>query len=402
VNELDLADLLRRKRIVVCCGSGGIGKTTISAALGLHGALQGRTVLTLTIDPAKRLANSLGLKRIGNTEALVPREKFLQAGLEPSGQLYAMMLDTKHTFDELIARYAPSDEMQSKILSNRFYQNLSTAMAGSHEYLAMEKLYQIYLRGRYDLIVLDTPPTRHALDFLEAPNRVRAFFDRSISQWFLKPYLTMGKVGLGLFNRSASTVLRMVERVTGAEFLRDVSEFVTGLADAFDIFRSRAEEVMRVLQGEATSFLLVTGTDRTALEEATYFTSRLQEGRLPFAGIIVNRVHPRPDPGPRAAPAAPAPAGPAPEGVTPLELAERLHATRGLSLPVAARLADNYRQYQHLFRKDEQVLQAFAGRFPVQVPLRTVPVFDEDIYDLTGLARINASLFPAASISGGC
>jgi len=392
VTALDLDTLLQRKRILVCCGSGGIGKTTVSAALGLRGALQGKTVLTLTIDPAKRLANSLGLTKIGNSETLVPREKFIQAGLDPSGRLFGMMLDTKHTFDELIERYAPNEEMKRKILNNRFYQNLSSAMAGSHEYLAMEKLYQIYLQGRYDLIVLDTPPTRHALDFLEAPNRVRAFFDRSISQWFLKPYLTMGKIGLNFINRSASTVLKLVERMTGAEFLRDVSEFVTGLADAFDIFRSRAEEVMRVLQGEATSFLLVTGTDRTALEEATYFYSRLQDGRLPFGGVIVNRVHRLPtteNPGASDV------------GTPPLQdddpgeaFARRLHTERGLPATVAQRLVDNYLQVLWLSRKDERVLRAFAGTFPAQVPLRTVPIFDEDVFDLTGLAKINAFLFP--------
>ncbi len=384
---LNLEELLKRKRILVCCGSGGIGKTTVSAALGLQAALQGKTVLTLTIDPAKRLANSLGLQKIGNTEALVPREKFLQAGMEPAGNLFAMMLDTKHTFDELIGRYAPNEEIKGKILDNRFYQNLSSAMAGSHEYLAMEKLYQIYLQGRYDLIVLDTPPTRHALDFLEAPNRVRAFFDRSISQWFLKPYLTMGKMGLGLFNRSASTVLKLVERVTGAEFLRDVSEFVTGLADAFDIFRSRAEEVMRVLQGEATSFLLVTGTDRTALEEATYFYKRLHEGRLPFGGIVVNRVHTPPAPKPPGSPSLQE------EGDVE-QLTERLHSERGLPLSMAQKLVNNYLQYQRLFLRDDHVLQAFSGNFPEELPLRTVPVFDEDIFDLSGLAKINEYLFP--------
>lgn len=388
---LDLDAILRRKRIVVCCGSGGIGKTTVSAALGLRGALQGKSVLTLTIDPAKRLANSLGLQRIGNTEALVPREKFLQAGLDPPGRLFAMMLDTKHTFDELIGRYAPNEEMKRRILDNRFYQNLSTAMAGSHEYLAMEKLYQIYLQGSYDLIVLDTPPTRHALDFLEAPSRVRAFFDRSISQWFLKPYLTMGRIGLSLVNRSASTVIKLVERVTGAEFLRDVSEFVTGLADAFDIFKSRAEEVMRVLQGEAATFLLVTGPERAALEEATYFYRRLRDAGLPFGGIIVNRVHTVQ----QASATEPSAPGFPPSQITekPRVLRNRLQEERGLPPEVARRLVDNYLEYQHLSDKDTTALKAFVETFPGDIPLRTVPVFDEDIFDIEGLARVNTFLF---------
>lgn len=390
---LDLEELLKKKRIIVCCGSGGIGKTTISAALGVQGALLGKNVLTLTIDPAKRLANSLGLKHLGNTETLVPKEKFIRCGREPSGSLFAMMLDTKHTFDELIERYAPNDEIKRNILSNRFYQNLSSAMAGSHEYLAMEKLYQIYLRGRYDLIVLDTPPTRHALDFLEAPNRVRAFFDRSISQWFLKPYLTMGRMGLNLLNRTTGTVMKLVERVTGAEFLRDVSEFVTGLADAFDIFRSRAEEVMHVLRGESTSFLLITGTERTTQEEVAFFYNRLQEARLPFGGIIVNRVHTPPDlygvaPEDRQAHG--------PEAGNAREpLVHFLQKERDLPPAVARQLIDNYHHDHRLYERDETIVKDFLRTFPGKIPVRTIPVFDEDIFDLDGLLKVNTYLFPS-------
>lgn len=387
----DLHELMNTKRILICCGSGGIGKTTVSAALGVQAALQGKTVLTLTIDPAKRLANSLGLKELGNTEMLVPREKFLQCGREPSGTLYAMMLDTKHTFDELIERYAPNEEIKQNILKNRFYKNLSSAMAGSHEYLAMEKLYQIYLRGRYDLIVLDTPPTRHALDFLDAPNRVRAFFDRSISQWFLKPYLTMGRMGLSLINRTTTTVLKLVERVTGAEFLRDVSEFVTGLADAFDIFKSRAEEVMHVLRGEATSFLLITGTQRTSLDEVSFFYNRLQEAGLPFGGIIVNRVNAspfeqtygtRPDAHFREG-----------GGDSTEAMLRFLEEKRGLPSMMARKLTDNFLHHQRLSERDETILKDFVGRFPRSLPIMTIPAFDEDVFDLDGLLKINAHLF---------
>ena len=390
---LDLEELLKKKRILVCCGSGGIGKTTVSAALGVQGALLGKNVLTLTIDPAKRLANSLGMKSLGNTEALVPKEKFAQCGREPSGNLYAMMLDTKHTFDELIERYAPNEDIKRNILSNRFYQNLSSAMAGSHEYLAMEKLYQIYLRGRYDLIILDTPPTRHALDFLEAPNRVRAFFDRSVSQWFMKPYLSMGRMGLNLINRTAGTVLKPLERVTGAEFLRDVSEFVTGLADAFDIFRSRAEEVMHVLRGESTSFLLVTGTERTTLEEVTFFYNRLQEAMLPFGGIIVNRVHAPLTP---EEPMSDGEKGPSPDAESSEEpLVHFLQKNRALPPTVARQLVDNYHHYHRLYQRDERILNDFIHTFPGTIPVRTVPAFDEDIFDIQGLLKVNAYLFPS-------
>jgi len=393
---LDLERLLRSKQIVICCGSGGVGKTTVSAALGVQAALLGKKVLTLTVDPAKRLADSLGLSELGNQEARVPEERFLRHGKIPTGSLHAMMLDTKRTFDELIERYAPSEEVARNIMHNQFYQHLSSAMTGSHEYLAMEKLYQIHLEGRYDLIVLDTPPTKHALDFLEAPNRVRAFFDRSISQWFLKPYLTMGRLSLNLFNRTAGTVLRLVERFTGAEFLQDVSEFVTGLADSFDIFRSRAEEVMHVLRGGETTFLLVTSTDRSALDEAAYFYDRIQEAALPFGGIIANRFHAFPGPGAAECVSA--------EGSSPNGQALSLEANvsylseeRGLPPSVAHQLVENFDRCRKLAQRDQSVLQEFARRSPGQVPILTVPAFDEDVFDIDGLLKMNAHLFPLPS-----
>lgn len=393
--NLDLESLLRGKQIVICCGSGGVGKTTVSAALGVQAALLGKKVLTLTVDPAKRLADSLGLSELGNQEARVPEERFLRHGKNPTGSLHAMMLDTKRTFDELIERYAPNKDVARNIMHNQFYQHLSSAMTGSHEYLAMEKLYQIHLEGRYDLIVLDTPPTKHALDFLEAPNRVRAFFDRSISQWFLKPYLTMGRMSLNLFNRTAGTVLRLVERFTGAEFLHDVSEFVTGLADSFDIFRSRAEEVMHVLRGEHTTFLLVTATDRSALEEAAYFYDRIQEASLPFGGIIANRFHTFPVP--EAAGRLSAEGSP-PHGRAPLDTdISYLSKERGLPPSVARRLVENFDRYRRLARRDQNVLQEFARKSPRAVPILTVPAFDEDVFDIDGLLKMNAHLFPSPS-----
>ena len=395
--SLDLERLLRSKQIVICCGSGGVGKTTVSAALGVQAALLGKKVLTLTVDPAKRLADSLGLSELGNQEARVPEERFLRHGKIPTGSLHAMMLDTKRTFDELIERYAPSEEVARNIMHNQFYQHLSSAMTGSHEYLAMEKLYQIHLEGRYDLIVLDTPPTKHALDFLEAPNRVRAFFDRSISQWFLKPYLTMGRLSLNLFNRTAGTVLRLVERFTGAEFLQDVSEFVTGLADSFDIFRSRAEEVMHVLRGGETTFLLVTSTDRSAPGRGGLF---LRFGfRKPHCPSAVSSptvfMHSRV----RARQSALRRGGRFPAGRHyPWKLTSPTSAKSEGSPPsVAHQLVENFDRYRKLAQRDQSVLQEFARRSPRQVPILTVPAFDEDIFDIDGLLKMNAHLFPLPS-----
>ncbi len=391
MSDLDLTHLLRNKRIIICCGSGGVGKTTVSAALGVQGAILGMKVLALTVDPARRLADSLGLEELGNKVALVPEEKFLREGVKPAGRLYAMMLDTKHAFDELITRYAPNAAVAAEILNNRFYQHLSSAMAGSHEYLAMEKLYQIHLRGQYELIILDTPPTKHALDFLDAPNRIRAFFDRSISQWFLKPYLMMGRMGINLFNRTAGTVFRLLERFTGTEFLHDVSAFMTGLADSFDIFRSRADEVSVLLRSESTSFLLVTGTARTALEEATYFHERIRQSSLPFAGMIVNRVHPFP---PSAGPVE-RPEGEEDPGKEETDaLISYLEKTRGLSGSMARRLLENHAHAIRIARRDHEALRGFLAGLGGRIPLRTVPFLHEDIVDLGGLLRVNAHLFP--------
>ncbi len=388
---MDLASLLEEKRILVCCGSGGTGKTTVAAALAVQAALAGKKVLALTIDPARRLAASLGLSAIGNAETRVPEERFLACGVRPRGSLHAMMLDTKGAFDEVIARYAPSEAVRDNVLRNRFYQNLSTAMAGSHEYLAAETLYRIFLENRYDLIVLDTPPTRHALDFLEAPSRVKSFFDRRISGWFLQPTFRMGRVGWRFFHRTTGTVFRMVEKVTGAEFLRDVSEFLAGLADAFDIFRSRADEVLEVLRSDGTAFLLVTRTDPVAAGEASFFFRRLREGGLPLGACIVNKVHVLCDAPPVSTSSFLARSFAHPEGLDAAYLRNR----RGLPAEMADQLMACYRQCLRLASREAERLQDLRSRLSGEVPLYIVPALEEDVFDLAGLLRIGAFLIPA-------
>lgn len=390
--RVDLASLLEQKRILVCCGSGGTGKTTVAAALAVQAALVGKNVLALTIDPARRLAASLGLSASGNAETRVPAERFLACGVRPSGSLHAMMLDTKSAFDDVIARYAPSEEIRDNVLRNRFYQNLSTAMAGSHEYLAAETLYRIFLEKHYDLIILDTPPTRHALDFLEAPSRVKSFFDRRISSWFLQPTFRMGRLGWRVFHRTTGTVFRMVEKVTGAEFLRDVSEFLGGLADAFDIFRSRADEVLEILRSDGTAFVLVTRTDPVAVSEASFFFQRLRERGLPLGACIVNKVH-----GLCAAP--PASNGSFstrslthPEGLDAAYLRNR----RALTSDMAEELMECYRQCLRLASRETERLQDLRSRLSGAVPMYIVPALDEDVFDLAGLLRIGVFLVPGS------
>src|SRR4029079_18468316 len=219
--SMNVGDLLEGKQICICAGSGGVGKTTTSAAVAMEMAARGKKVAVLTIDPAKRLANSLGLPELGNEERLVEPERFIEHGVEMKGELWAMMLDAKRTFDELIERHAPDEATRDRVLNNRIYQEISNAMAGSQEYMAMEKLYELHQEGRFDLLVLDTPPTRNALDFIDAPERMTRFIEGRSLQFFLKP----GKLGLRIVGRSGAMLFSVLKRVTGIDLLQDLSEF---------------------------------------------------------------------------------------------------------------------------------------------------------------------------------
>jgi anion-transporting ArsA/GET3 family ATPase len=279
--------------IIVCCGSGGVGKTTISAAIGLHGALSGKKTIVLTIDPAKRLADSLGLKRFEADAQQVPVENCIVGKDSPGSDaaLYAMMLDAKHTFDQLIARYAPP-EFQKKILKNRYYQHLSNNMAGSHEYMAMEKLYEIFNQNEYDLIVLDTPPSRRALDFLEAPQRMLNILGHNFFMRMFKPYLKAGRWGVRFLNIFASPVLKGVSKVLGKQVLDDLSGFMQLWDDImFDGFSRRATAVKELLAGNKTLFLAVSTPQRLPMDEAIFLSKKLLLNEMPFGGFIINRVN---------------------------------------------------------------------------------------------------------------
>ena len=387
---MSLAGELWKKKIIVCVGSGGVGKTTTSAALALRHATEGRRVLVLTIDPAKRLANSLGLTELGNEERLIRPEIFRDHEIPMQGSLSAMMLDTKRTFDDLIKKYAPSEEIRDSILNNSFYQNLSSTMAGSHEYLAMEKLYELYKLGRYDLIVLDTPPTKQALDFLEAPGRLADFLDKSVLTWFLKPYFAAGRVGVRAFNRGGALVFSLLEWVTGVEFLRDVSDFFLGFNDVFGDFRVRAESVFKLLQSDEAIFVLVTTPDTLPFAEARYFLEKLREFGMPFGGLVVNKMHPD------------FLAGDGPSGAVEDETGKAVEALRRkLEIELESErysgalmdaLMENFRNFVTLAEIDRDRLQAFLNSLEVDIPLVTVPFFEEDIYDLPALMRLGESI----------
>jgi len=287
VNDFDVAGLATSARIVLCCGSGGVGKTTTAAALGLLAARNGRRALVMTIDPARRLAQALGLTELGTEPGRVPGEF-------GTGELWAMMLDTKRTFDALIEKYAADEAVRDTIFANSYYQHLSSQLAGSREFMALEKVHELARDARFDLLVVDTPPSQHALDFLDAPTRLFELFEGSFVGALLQPYRVAGRIGFGLFRRSSDAVLRVLERLTGFQVLADLSDFFLAFSGMFDGFKARSREVTEMLHGDATRFLLIAAPDPASLRAADAFFVRLSADRLPIGGLIVNRVHDAP------------------------------------------------------------------------------------------------------------
>ena len=271
-----VAELLEGKRICVCAGSGGVGKTTTSAAIAAGMAARGKRVAVLTIDPAKRLADSLGLPELGNTERQVDPGLFEAAGAPAAdGELWAMMLDAKQTFDEVVREHAPDAETRERILANRIYQQLSSALAGSQEYMAMEKLFEIHQEGRFDFLVLDTPPSRNALDFLDAPKRLTSFIEGRGMQMFMKPTGLATKV----VGRGSSMAFGMLKKVVGIDLLADLGEFFQAFSGMVDGFRERAKRVNELLADPSTCFMIVCGPQGEPIEEAVYFHRKLVEAK---------------------------------------------------------------------------------------------------------------------------
>jgi anion-transporting ArsA/GET3 family ATPase len=285
-----LASLVMSRRVLVTAGAGGVGKTTTAAALGVAAAMRGKRVLCLTIDPAKRLAQSLGLQEMTTEARVVAPELFKAAGVEMTGSLTAMMLDTKRTFDELVVRHSSSPQRAQALLQSRLYQYVAGSLAGTQEYMAMEKLAAVKMDPAYDLIVLDTPPTANALDFLDAPRRLTGALDSAAMRWFVEAFEASGKFSLNLMAKGASVVLRGIGKITGGSFLQSLSEFIAQLNDLFGGFRKRAEFVEGMLRGDDLSFVLVTSPSLAALREMEFFSQRLTESRMREGAFVVNRV----------------------------------------------------------------------------------------------------------------
>jgi anion-transporting ArsA/GET3 family ATPase len=356
--------------VVICAGSGGVGKTTSSAAIAMGLAAQGRRVAVVTIDPARRLADALGLDELGNDPALADPGRFASAGVTIRGELWAMTLDPKRTFDELIERLAPDEDARDEILGNRIYQQLSGAVAGSQEFTAVAKLYDLHASGRFDVLVLDTPPSRNALDFLDAPDRLTGFFEGRALKMFLAPTGLAARA----MGRGTGVVFGVMKRLTGVDLLEDLSVFFRALGGLIDGFRERAEGVARLLAAPGTVFLVITSPEREPVEEAIFFRRKLEDAGMPFGGLIVNRVHEL-DGGEL----------PSPEAVA-AELADELGPK------LAAKVARTYGEALALAERDVAAIERLCEETGESEPV-IVPELDGDVHDVDGLVAVHAHLF---------
>jgi anion-transporting ArsA/GET3 family ATPase len=364
-----LLDTVRTKSVVVCVGSGGVGKTTVAASIAMRAAELGRTACVLTIDPARRLANAMGLDALGNAPTRVPGA---------TGNLFAMMLDTKRTWDDLVHRFAPSEEQARRILANRYYQNISTALAGSQEFMAMEKLYELHESGTYDLLVLDTPPTRHALDFLGAPKKMMEFMDDRLLNFLTMP-TRMGKFGLGMLTSSTAMMFAVLQKITGFNVLKDISDYVTSFTGMHAGFKERAQKVEEHLRSRRSTFTIVASPNAETADEAAFFFQKLQSAAIPIGGFVLNRVR-----------------------LSALTTAEARKEWAALQTEpttlapdrdLAERLIDNFAAHEAMAAAHASHIAQLAQRCPGPYFRRIVPAFDEDVHSLSDLARINQYLF---------
>ncbi len=355
---MSAAELLAGKRTCICVGAGGVGKTTTAAAIALGMAAQGQKVAVVTIDPARRLANALGLEQLENDPRLVSPDRL--PGVELRGELWAMMLDPKRTFDELIERLAPSPERAEEIKRNRVYRELSSAVSGSQEFTAIEKLYEL-AEADFDLLVLDTPPAHSAAEFLNAPGRLTAFLGGGALQALLRPT----GVGMRLLGLGAGPVLAALKLVTGVDLVSDVTTFFTLLGGMTEQFNARAARVEQLLHAPETAFVLVTSAQDRPVEEAVWFRESLRRDRMPFSGAIVNRVNP-----------------PVSLGEVPLDLPKDLRA----------RLAECTSDHAVLAERDAANIRRLQSAF-LDEPILQVPDLPDDIHDIAGLLAIYRVLF---------
>ena len=381
---MSLEPLLAAKEIVICCGSGGVGKTTTAAAAAAMAAAHlGGKVLVITVDPARRLANALGLEQFGNIETQVPTDLFEAAGIEPRGQLWAAMLDTKQSWDGLVQVHAPDVATRDAILANPLYENITGRFVQSHDYIAMERLYEIHASGRYDLIVVDTPPTRSAIDFLEAPERMADFFSSRLLRWLTVPARSR------VFTMASKPFYTVADRILGSQFLEDIAEFFLLFQTMYEGFVERAEAVTRTLSDKRTTFVVVSTLEAAPAREAEFFIDALASRKYPLGAVVINKALPTLflDAGAKGAA----------ERLCrdAAGVAERVVAAEPVGeVPQLARVlgevGESYLNFQVVATREAEQRHELSAHADV---VATVPFADHDITDLAGLLELGRSLW---------
>ena len=365
--------LVMSREIVVCCGTGGVGKTTTAAVVAIEAARRGRRSVVVTIDPAKRLADALGLKALTDEPIQIDQQIWDISTSSPpnSGTLSALMLDTKSTFDKLVQEHAPDGAAAQRILDNRFYRNVSGALGGTQEYMAMEKLYELHTSGAFDLIVIDTPPSRHALDFLDAPERLLRLLDNRMFRLLMMPTKTYMKVA----SVALQTLLRTVSRVVGREVVDDAIAFFQAFEGMEAGFRLRAAKVQTLIDDPETAFVLVTAPRRDAVDEAAFFAQRLAANGLSVAGLVVNRIHPSFG------------------SADPSALRQAAAAAAAAGSPARVTL-ENLADLREIAVRERAMLDGLTTKIPSGA-VAYVPLLDHDVHDIATLAAVAPHLFPS-------
>jgi anion-transporting ArsA/GET3 family ATPase len=378
-----LERLFAAKEIVIHCGSGGVGKTTTAAAAAAEAAVHlGGKVLVLTVDPAKRLANALGIEQFGNVEARVPAAAFEEAGVEPRGELWAAMLDTKQSWDDLIRRHAPDATTRDAILANPLYQNLMGRFVQSHDYIAMERLYDLHTSGKYDLIVVDTPPTRHAIDFLEAPSRMADFFSSRLLRWLTAP--ARSKV----VNFASKPFYTVADRILGTQFLQDIAEFFLLFQSMYDGFVERAEAVEKVIHDRRSTFVVVSTLESAPVREAEFFIGELARRDLHLGAVVLNKVLPSWLLERSASTAARA------LEKRSAEVAEAVGSELGEDVDqvqrVLSEVGTSFLNFQVVAQREAETRAELAAKPEL---VASVPYFDHDIVDVAGLLQLGDAIW---------
>ena len=383
--DLDLGALLASKEMIVVCGSGGVGKTTTAAALAARAAVQlGGRVLVLTVDPAKRLANALGLATFGNTETRIGPAAFRQAKVKPRGELWAAMLDTKAGWDELIRRHAPDTTLRDTVLANPLYDNITSRFVQSHDYIAMERLYELHSSGRYDLIIVDTPPSRHALDILDAPGRMREFFGSRLLRWLTVPYRSR------LFTVASKPFYQVADRVLGSRFLQDIAEFFILFQTMEAGFVARAREVERLLGDQRTSFVVVSTLEASPAMEAAYLAQELTRRGLPLGALIVNRTLPAALRDPAAAQSALDVQTDATQRKLAPTLAKQLGCEPEMVRRILTEVGERFHDLSVVSARELDRRVELERLSPLTV---TIPLMEADVHDLSGLLALGNHLW---------